>query len=194
MSGKRSNEKGARFERSVCSKLSMWVSNLTREDIYWRAAMSGGRATLRAKRGRGPKFIAQTGDISAIDPLGTLLLSKFVIECKWYHDFRLDRMFFNPKAQGCRAMEFWWEVQQQAEGINRSPMLFFKQDHRGESLLVDSEGLEWLSPGFSEDFFPMVHLPQQDAYCMPLVYLLLEVDFNRIREAHENKKPRRERL
>ena len=44
-------QKGGEYERTVCKKLSLWVSNGTRDDIFWRSAMSGGRATLQRKKG-----------------------------------------------------------------------------------------------------------------------------------------------
>src|SRR5215216_6431446 len=38
--------KGPQWEREVCRALSLWVTNGERVDVFWRSAMSGGRATV----------------------------------------------------------------------------------------------------------------------------------------------------
>jgi len=59
------SKKGSKFERDTCRKLSLWFSHGKRDDIFWRTAGSGARATVRAKSG---KMTADSaGDISAID-------------------------------------------------------------------------------------------------------------------------------
>lgn len=76
-SGKR---KGGAFERLVCKQLSLWWSGGKRDDIFFRTASSGGRATQRAKKGK--KTFGQYGDIQAADPLGQPLMDLCIIECK----------------------------------------------------------------------------------------------------------------
>ena len=80
-----SKQKGAGFERDVCKKLSLWVSEGKSDAIFWRSAMSGGRATVGQKQGI--QRNTQVGDISAIDPIGAPFLDVFYVECKFYKDF-----------------------------------------------------------------------------------------------------------
>src|ERR1035437_240331 len=80
--GKFSKGKGSSFERVVCSKLSLWMSRGMRSDYFWRASMSGGRATLRFKKGLIVR--SQHGDIAAVQPEGDPLTRRFFIECKAY--------------------------------------------------------------------------------------------------------------
>lgn len=75
------SSKGSRFERSFCVELSRWWTNGKRDDIFWRASGSGGRATRRGKRTAGSH-----GDVSAIDPSGEELLDLCVIELKKGYD------------------------------------------------------------------------------------------------------------
>jgi hypothetical protein len=72
--------KGFSYERKICKLLSSWWTNGKRDDIYWRASQSGGRATTRLKTKK--KTYGQHGDIAAIDPIGLPLLELMVVECK----------------------------------------------------------------------------------------------------------------
>lgn len=78
------NRKGSSFEREICKKLSLWWSNEVegspRDDIFWRASQSGGRATQRAKSGK--RTAGSYGDIAAMDPVGAPLLKVFTLELK----------------------------------------------------------------------------------------------------------------
>lgn len=74
------SSKGARFERELCKKLSLWWTAGKRDDVFWRSAGSGGMATNRAKRG-GSAY-GQHGDIQATDPVGKPLMDAFCIELK----------------------------------------------------------------------------------------------------------------
>jgi len=41
--------KGSSFEREICTILSKWWTNNERDDVFWRTAGSGARATTRSK-------------------------------------------------------------------------------------------------------------------------------------------------
>ena len=73
------SSKGSAYEREICRMLSeWWVPG--RDDIFWRSAASGGRATVRTKKGK--STFGQYGDITAIDPIGQPLTKVLSIECK----------------------------------------------------------------------------------------------------------------
>lgn len=72
--------KGSKFERLMCLKLSLWWTEGERDDVFFRTASSGGRATQRSKK-RQATF-GQYGDIQATDPVGQPLLDTCTIECK----------------------------------------------------------------------------------------------------------------
>jgi hypothetical protein len=76
----KSNKKGADFERSICKMLSLWFSHGKQEDIFWRTAGSGARATTRAKKGLSTSDHA--GDICAIDIVGKPLTDIVLFELK----------------------------------------------------------------------------------------------------------------
>src|SRR6266850_1611917 len=81
--------KGGEFERYCCKRLSLFVTRGLRDDIFWRSAMSGGRATLQLKQ----EIInrAQSGDMTAISPEGYELCDKYLFEYKNYADLNIPQ-------------------------------------------------------------------------------------------------------
>lgn len=77
---KKPKEKGNSFERKISKELSNWWTNNKSDSIFWRSDNSGGRATVRAKKGL--KTSKSYGDITTIDNVGDPLLEMFCIELK----------------------------------------------------------------------------------------------------------------
>lgn len=80
---RKAGARGREFERWFCSELSRWwTQDLTtpRDDIFWRTAGSGGRATSRGKLGK--NTANANGDICALDPLGQPFLDLITVELK----------------------------------------------------------------------------------------------------------------
>jgi hypothetical protein len=72
--------KGSSFEREICKRLSKWWTYDSRDDIFWRSSMSGGRSTVRFRQGL--RTAGGDGDICALDPIGQPLLKLFTVELK----------------------------------------------------------------------------------------------------------------
>jgi hypothetical protein len=85
---RRSSSKGSVFEREVCRQLSLWWTDQARDDIFWRASQSGGRATGRAKRGKTTANSA--GDVAYLDVVGKPFLDKVCIEIKRGYSTKSD--------------------------------------------------------------------------------------------------------
>ena len=126
--------KGAEFERQVCKRLSMWISRGKRDDLFWRSAMSGGRATIGKAAGadRG----AQVGDISAISDGGKYtdvaarFISFFVVECKSVKNYQLDLFLFEGRGVIQNAID-----QCALASRVKSPLIILKQN-RGREIVV----------------------------------------------------------
>jgi hypothetical protein len=116
-------QKGSSFEREICKKLSEWVSDGKSDDLFWRSAMSGGRATVRSKKGQ--KTASGQGDITAVAPEGNRLTDRFVIECKHYKTMGLDQHIYG---QGPLA-DIWDKLRKEC-GDTKRPMLIFKENRR----------------------------------------------------------------
>lgn len=115
--------KGSSFERLICTRLSLWVTNGQRNDIFWRSATSGGRATMRSRKGE--KVTVQFGDICAVDPLGHPFLERWYLECKAYRDLRLASFILSGTGP---LRNFWDRAKQEAKSYRREPMLICKQN------------------------------------------------------------------
>jgi hypothetical protein len=72
--------KGNPFEREIAKCLSLWFSDGTNDNIFWRTHQSGGRATTRAKAGKEASL--HCGDIGAVNPIGEPLLKVLSFELK----------------------------------------------------------------------------------------------------------------
>lgn len=126
--------KGAEFERECCRLLSLWVSGGKQEDCFWRSAMSGGRSTVAHKKGL--KLTAQSGDISAISPLGEQLISQYFVECKFYRDLDFTGLLTGKG----KFIEFWETAKREADKYNKHPILIAKQNRYPTYICLDRFG------------------------------------------------------
>lgn len=128
-----SKRKGGLFEREVCKAFSLWVTGGQSDDLFWRSAMSGGRATLQYQKGE--KNQMQSGDICAIHSDGwEKLLRYVVVECKSHHNLDLRLSFLQRRG---RLVAFWEKLYNQAVVLNREPMLVARE-FRTPTLLITS--------------------------------------------------------
>lgn len=77
---RKSPKKGGAFERVICKQLSLWWTADERDDVFWRTAGSGARATTRSRKGQATSN--QYGDVQATDPIGQPLIDLCTIEIK----------------------------------------------------------------------------------------------------------------
>jgi hypothetical protein len=133
-------QKGAQFEREVCVALSKWISRSTKEDVFWRSAMSGGRATVSSKRS-GKRLSNQVGDISCIDPIGNKFMSSFAVECKSYADLDFKGLITGKG----KLLEFWNEIANQAISYEKHPFLVARQNRVKPLVCLNHNGFSCLA-------------------------------------------------
>lgn len=101
--------KGPKFEREICKQLSLWWTQDDEEPtdaVFWRTSMSGGRATVRQKKGKKTKN--QLGDICATDPAGQPFMDLVSLELKRGYSTRsLADLFDQTVSAGGRDYEEW---------------------------------------------------------------------------------------
>jgi hypothetical protein len=117
-----SKVKGGSFERKICKELSFWVSHGAHADLFWRSAMSGGRATVHGRD------VRQCGDICSVSPEGHTLTDIFFIECKHTKNMQLIRFFTEAKGGPKSLMRFWIVCCREAAKHGKWPMLIAKQN------------------------------------------------------------------
>jgi hypothetical protein len=76
----KSSQKGANFERRICTELSLWFSGGTRVDLFWRNAGSGARNTIKAKQG--VSITNSAGDVGYLCVEGKPLIDCITFELK----------------------------------------------------------------------------------------------------------------
>lgn len=130
------SQKGSSFEREVCKKLSLWVSNGEKDDIFWRTAGSGARATTRAKGGK--STCNADGDMCCLDPAYQWFIDSVLIEMKrGYNSWRLDD-FLLPKQKKDSIFVVWEKLEKEAAQLHKLPLLILKQDRRQELYISQS--------------------------------------------------------
>lgn len=152
--------KGSAFEREICVKLSLWVSNGTQEDVFWRSAVSGGRSTVAARKGK--RLAAQAGDISCIHPIGVAFASKYLAECKSYASLDYQGIL---TGRG-KLLEFWRVVQEEAQRCGKMPFLIAKQNRQPTTICLDFMGMRTLGLGeaMGSDPLSLLIVPSADMY------------------------------
>lgn len=128
-------QKGSAFEREVCKRLGLWITEGASEDVFWRSAMSGGRSTLLARKGK--EAARQAGDICAVAPEGHVLTDKFFVECKFYRDLSILSFLFGKQRGALH--NFWQTAKEQAAKHRKNPMLIAKQNLEQTIVLVDGD-------------------------------------------------------
>jgi hypothetical protein len=101
--------------------------------------MSGGRATVGAKRGQ--NYAAQAGDVCSIDPAGAWFTSNFVVECKFNKELRFMGLLTGGKT---KINEYWSKLKKEAKHYRKHPFLVAKQNGIPPLVFIDKAGLSWL--------------------------------------------------
>jgi hypothetical protein len=118
------------------------VSNGTLSDVFWRSAMSGGRATV-AFRKHGTRHRNQVGDISYVNDIGKKFIDQFVVECKFYADLNYLGLLTGKG----KLLDFWAKLKKEAKDHDKHPFLVARQNRLQAHVIVDIDGRREL--GFS---------------------------------------------
>lgn len=125
-----SNSKGGTFEREICKMLSLWWTHQERDDVFWRTAGSGGRATNRARKGASTS--GAYGDLTFTDVIGKPLLDVCCMELKrGYKPDVLDLVDKRKNSKPCVLAQFWNQASLSAEQADvPHPVVIFKRDQK----------------------------------------------------------------
>lgn len=148
---KKKSDKGGPYEREICKELSVWWSSGRRNDIFWRTAGSGSRATIRDRQGL--RTADSYGDIMATHESGKPLTKNFVISLKRgytgekgkkniRHICILDLIDLNyGKKKGKPVLMEWWEElrEDMRKGGRKHGMIIFRRDHRESVIAIEHE-------------------------------------------------------
>lgn len=128
-------KKGSSYEREICKKLSLWWTYGEDDDVFWRTAGSGARATGRRKQGK--KTFGQDGDIQATNPIGQPFVDLFAVEIKrGYKDANPMSVFdHKPGKPLCPFLKFIQQADR-ACSSSESPfwLIIHKRDRKVEMI------------------------------------------------------------
>jgi hypothetical protein len=125
-----SKVKGGGYERAICKKLSLWITRGKRADVFWRTALSGGRATVAHMKG---VDVRQAGDICSVAPEGHALCDLWYIECKHIKNLRIGSFFTTGKGE---LASFWRTTEKKAIEHGRWPVLIARQNHFPDLIIL----------------------------------------------------------
>lgn len=100
--------KGGGYERDVCKQLTAWwTGDPARDVVFWRTAMSGGRATVRRKKNKDTSR-SHCGDISATEPDAKPLTDLITFELKrGYGGHHTHVLLDHPPRAAVQTYEDW---------------------------------------------------------------------------------------
>jgi len=136
---RRGGKKGGEYERDICKQLGLWWTEGKRDDIFWRSSNSGGRATVRGRKGQTTQ--GQHGDVAATDPIGAPLLDLVAIEIKrGYSIETLHSLFDRAKNAGQQMYEAWIQqaVTAHQQSGSYSWIIITKRDGREPLVIMDA--------------------------------------------------------
>ena len=164
--------KGSSFEREICKRLSLWWTEGERDDVFWRTAGSGGRATNRLKQGKGTS--GAYGDLTFTDPIGADLFRVFCFELKrGYGDWDVLSLIDRPPTKHpCVTEKFWKQARRScADAGALYPMVIFRRDKKVSCVMSSRAVLTRLSAyvGFYRGPIIQIVIGGEDSvFIMPL--------------------------
>ena len=130
-----SKKKGNKYERIISKKLSLWLSNGERDDLFWRTQSSGGRFTQRMKVGK--KTVNQDGDISSTTSESEAFSNMFMIECKNYEDINIWSLITGKQLKNS-ILDWWNTYKKNADVLNKKLLLVMRQDFKPDIILTNN--------------------------------------------------------
>jgi len=127
------SSKGSAFERKVCSQLSLWWSDGEDDDIFYRTAGSGARATARSKRGK--KTENSYGDVGYTKPEGKPLIDLLLLELKRGYTTQISALDFVDQLVKRKPpiLKQWWdkaEAERKEAGRKYTVIIFRRDSHQ----------------------------------------------------------------
>jgi len=131
--------KGSSFEREICRALSdWWVGGVAEDVLFWRTAMSGGRATVRRKKGK-TTTKSHCGDIGALTEEGKPLTDLITFELKRaYRSASLNDLLDRSEKSAIQTYENWISQARRSAAEAGTPFwaVIHKRDRRDITITI----------------------------------------------------------
>lgn len=162
-----SKNKGNSFERLICKKLSLFLTDNQDERICWRTSSSGGTSTNLKKKNNKSSFVEKNeGDIAqtvdkGVYPNVDLFFEDFIVECKAY-----KTIDFYPPLKG-NLKEFIDQCKRQIAGTKKHFFLIAKANNR-KIMCISNDDLFWYATLFKNPIQHIVIIDGENKYYVHL--------------------------
>jgi hypothetical protein len=133
------SKKGPAWERQVATDISLWWSDGLRDDLTWRTAGSGARATVRGRKGK--KTTNHCGDIGYTDVSIKPLFDFCVLELKRGYSSNSVQDILDAPIKKPVMQEYQKWVDQARESARNAEsvtwMIIFKRDRREPIVIME---------------------------------------------------------
>lgn len=137
--------KGNAYERELCRKISLWISEGQFDDLIWRSASSGAVHTIRSKKSATKgDYRSQVGDLCSIHEMSAAFMNKFGVEAKRYGNLEYDKLICGLKS---KAGTFWDTHVELCKKAEKIPLLIMKQDYRPDLVFMPTNIADKLQSG-----------------------------------------------
>lgn len=148
--------KGQNFERRIATELSLWWTEGRDDDTIWRSSMSGGRATVRGRKGK--RTAGHAGDLCSTGSQSAALFRMFAFELKCgYQHVTINDLVDRPKTAAFQKDGWDGWIHQAAEAAEMSGSVSWMIIHarsRGQKrvmMYMNAADLEMSAPKVYED-------------------------------------------
>lgn len=177
------SSKGSSFERETCRLLSRWFTRGERDDIFWRTAGSGARATCRMKSGL--MTADSAGDICAMHEIGKPLTRVCLFELKKGYSSpksarKISLLAFLdnlPKERNPLLLEWADKIEKESKAHNRRFwFIIFKRDRKQAVICMNKETFDKINRRNPEKYMWPPFGPVTDLYVSDRIFRLMLFD------------------
>ena len=150
--------KGSQYEREFCKELSLWFSHNKQDDVFWRTAGSGARATMRMKKGI--RTADSYGDVGALREEGKPFTKTTLLELKRGYTGKkgsksnrhlsllnlLDNTILAKRKKNPVLIEWWKKAQKERKLAGRKrTFIVFRRDRKQGCIMMSRKVYKWLA-------------------------------------------------
>jgi len=131
--------KGGASENETCRELSMWWSDGETSALFRRTQMSGGKATIRARKKEKTPY--EYGDITFSEPVAKPLIDFLLIENKsGYKDTINVLDFVDSPRKHPQLLKWWWKCEKEKEAAGRYySVIIFRRTRKSKCIMVPED-------------------------------------------------------
>ena len=131
--------KGGASENETCRELSLWWSNGKTSALFRRTQMSGGKATVRARKKKKTPY--EYGDITFSEPEAKPLIDFLLIENKsgYKDDINVLDFIDSPKKHP-QLLKWWWKCEKERKEAKRQfSVIIFRRTRKSKCIMIEMQ-------------------------------------------------------